>query len=667
MHFKHFFAELKRRHVFRVAVVYAVVAWVVIQVASDIFPALNLPEWTVTLVVILSFLGFPIALVLGWAFDITPDGVERTDARDQPQSVEHPANQLSPRGNQRTSGPSRKPYPRRNRSVPVPDGSGATESQPPDPARVKRASLAYLRHEIRTPVNAIIGYSEMLLEDVTAPEQQELAADLQKIHTAGKQILSIVDDILHPEKIALAKTDEDPHAFRVQLRHALRTPLNAVIGYSEMLIEGGRETNRKDLLPDLQRILDAARHVLGLVNDIVQLSATDTGGQGENARFAAGSVMAQEVLAKIRPLAAGPRRDPEIQEGCLLVVDDNDMNRDLLARQLARGGYSVRAARNGREALEMVRVQDFDLILLDIMMPELDGFEVLRQLKSDTMLRDIPVIMISALDEIDSVIRCVEMGAEDYLSKPFDPVLLKARVGANVEVRHMRDRERTYAEQLSLEQEFADRLLLSVFPSSIAERFRAGENKIADFFPEATALWAELDGPPRSAARSSATDVLGRLGEMWSVFDQDARQLGLETFEVAGHTCLIAGGVPTPREDHADAVAEMALRMLDATQQYEAKTGEPLQIRVGIHTGSIFAGVVGTARLTYGLWGDAIHAARHLNAHGDSGAILISPATYIRLRDRYHFQNKGVVEIAGKGQMLTYLLQGRAEPSRSAI
>ncbi len=286
-----------------------------------------------------------------WAFDITPDGVERTDARDQPQSGEHPANQLSPRGNQRTSGPSRKPYPRRNRSVPVPDGSGATESQPPDPARVKRASLAYLWHEIRTPVNAIMGYSEMLLEDATAPEQQDLAADLQKIHTAGKQILSIVDDILHPEKIALAKTDEDPHAFRVQLRHALRTPLNAVIGYSEMLIEGGRETNRKDLLPDLQRILDAARHVLGLVNDIVQLSATDTGGQGENARFAAGSVMAQEVLAKIRPLAAGPRRDPEIQEGCLLVVDDNDMNRNLLARQLARGGYSVRAARNGREAI----------------------------------------------------------------------------------------------------------------------------------------------------------------------------------------------------------------------------------------------------------------------------------------------------------------------------
>lgn len=658
MRLKHFFSELKRRHVFRVAAVYAVVAWVVIQVASDIFPALKLPDWTVTLVVILSFLGFPIALVLGWAFDITPEGVERTEPR-----VESPP---APARSQRILGATRK-QPPRSRPAPVQTISETAEAQPPDPDRVKRASLAYLRHELRTPVNAIIGYSEMLLEDAAAAGQQELAADLRKTHAAGKQILAVVDDILHPDKISQSRGDEDPHALGPQLRHALRTPLNAAIGYSEMLIESSQETNRQDLLPDLRRILDAARHVLGLVNDIVQLSGTDTESPGENPRLSAASIMTQDVLSKIQPLTSDQRHNPAIEEGCLLVVDDNETNRDLLARQLARGGYSIRTARTGREALEMVRSQDFDLVLLDIIMPEIDGFEVLRQMKGDEVLRDIPIIMISALDEIDSVVRCIEMGAEDYLSKPFDPVLLKARVGANLEVRRMRDRERAFAEQLSAEQDFADRLLLSVFPSSVAKRIRAGENSIADFFPEATALCAELDGPVRSAARGGPADMLGRLGDLLTVFDHSARQLGLETFEVMGHTCIIAGGVPTPRDDHAEAVAEMALRMVDETLRFTESVGEPLHIRIGVHSGPVIAGVLGTERLAYGLWGDAIDTARRLHSHCAPGSILVSPATYLRLRNRYQLENRGVVELVGKGQMLSYMLQGKMEPSRSAI
>ena len=667
MPLKHFLSELKRRRVFRVAVVYAVVAWVVIQVASDIFPALKLPDEAVTLVVILCFLGFPIALVLGWAFDITPDGVERTEPQVQSPPGPHDADWSRPlprsRDARRATPP---PPPPRNRSSSVHVGDGATEIQAPDPDRVKRASLASLRHELRTPVNAILGYSELLLEDAAAPDQEELAADLQKIHTAGKHILAIVDDILHTEKIAVQKDGGDPDGFREQLRHTIRTPLNAVIGYSEMLIESSRETGREDLLPDLQRILDAARNVLGLVNDIVQISSTD-GGQSENSRLSAASLLAQEVLAKIPSLAANSHRDPDIEEGCLLVVDDNGINRDLLARQLARGGYSVRTAKSGREALEMVRSQDFDLVLLDIMMPEIDGLEVLRQLKSDAALSDIPVIMISALDEVDSVIRCIEIGAEDYLSKPFDPVLLKARVGANLQLRRMRDRERAYAEQLSLEQGLSDRLLLSVFPRSVAERLRAGERNIADFSPEATALWAEFDGPTRSNSRDGATDVLRRTGELVSTLEQDARRLGLETFQVTGNTCIIAGGTPHPADDHAEAVAEMALKMVSEVERYRAETGEPLHIRIGLHTGPVTAGVLWTERLAYGLWGDAIDTARRLHSHCTPGSILVSPATYLRLRERYQLQNKGVVEVAGKGQMLTYLLQGKTEPSRSAV
>jgi CheY-like chemotaxis protein/HAMP domain-containing protein len=128
----------------------------------------------------------------------------------------------------------------------------------------------------------------------------------------------------------------------------------------------------------------------------------------------------------------------------LLIVDDNEINRDVLARQLGRQGHATAVAQNGRRALEMVRAREFDLILLDIMMPEMSGYEMLGHLKADARLRDIPVIMISALDEVETVVRCIELGAEDYLPKPFDPVLLRARIGACLEKKRLRDQEIEY-------------------------------------------------------------------------------------------------------------------------------------------------------------------------------------------------------------------------------
>ena len=531
-----------------------------------------------------------------------------------------------------------------------------------DEDRVRRALLAHLRHELRTPLNAIIGYSEMLIEDEESLDQPETVADLRKVHEAGKQLLPIVDRVLRPDQRSAGSNPEDLSEYQAQLRRDLREPLNAVIGYGEMLIESSEERGSEYLLPDLERILNAARSVLRLTNDVVQLPGMDTDEHEQNPRLSAASAMAQEVLAKIHPLDRDSY-DAEIQEGCLLVVDDNPVNRDLLSRQLARAGYSILTAENGREALEMVQMQDFDLVLLDIMMPEVDGFEVLRRLKADEALRDIPVIMISALDEIDSAVRCIEMGAEDYLSKPFDPVLLKARIGANLRIRHLRDREHALAQQLQREQDLSDRLLRSAFPAPIAERVRSGESRIADSYPEATALWAEFESFGRPSARNGPTEFVERLDRLFSLFGQLAGQLGLETFTTTGQACVAVGGVPTPRDHHAEAVAELALRMAQETR----RDREPLHPRIGVHTGPLIAGVLAKQRLAYDVWGDAVDTARRLHSHCTPGSVLVSPATYLRLRGRYQLQNRGVVELAGKGQTLTYTLQGKKEPSRSAI
>ena len=317
-------------------------------------------------------------------------------------------------------------------------------TQKPETILTHRVFLANLRHELRTPLNAVIGYSEMLLEDAKDEGQEDFIPDLQKIHAAGNQLLALVNDILDPAKIKAGKLDIDLETLEANLRHELLTPLNAVIGYSEMLLEDAKDKGQEDFIPDLQKIHAAAKRFLAVINDIVNFSRIKAGEIDADLKTAATLSMIRDVVTTIRPLAEGDADSVPADRGYLLVVDDNEMNRDVLSRHLERQGHTVAVAENGRQALEMVKTHTFDLVLLDIMMPEMNGFQVLQCLKSDDTWRDIPVIMISALDEIDSVVRCIEMGAEDYLPKPFDPVLLKARIGACLEKKRLRDQEVEY-------------------------------------------------------------------------------------------------------------------------------------------------------------------------------------------------------------------------------
>jgi len=311
----------------------------------------------------------------------------------------------------------------------------------------QRAFLANLRHELRTPINAIIGYSEMLLEDADTRGYEEFIPDLQKILEGGRQLLVLVNDILDPTKSDTAQADLDIDAYGADLRHALRTPLNAVVGFTEMLLESAEDQGKGEFISDLRKIYSSAQRFLSLINDVVNFARIQAG-ESPEADASETLSMVKEAVKTIRPMEA----DSAIQisgGGYLLIVDDNEINRDLLTRHLQRQGHNITVAENGRQALEIIQTHTFDLVLLDIMMPEMNGYQVLQHLKNHETWRDIPVIMISALGELDSVVRCVEMGAEDYLFKPFDPVLLRARIGACLEKKRLHDREKEQQERLA--------------------------------------------------------------------------------------------------------------------------------------------------------------------------------------------------------------------------
>ena len=230
-----------------------------------------------------------------------------------------------------------------------------------------------------------------------------------------------------------------------ELRHDLRTPIGLVLGYGEMVQEELTEAGRPDLAADIGKIRSAGQRLLEMVND--RLSAEALG--ADVLPLNTPPVAADALSSFSAPMPAPPMRRQDNQSGLLLVVDDNEDNRLVLARRLEKQGHSTVTAASGPEALAALAAQPFDLVLLDVMMPEMDGYEVLSRIKAGPETQHLPVIMISALDEIESVVRCIESGAADYLPKPFNPTLLRARVGASLRDKRAHDREQRYTAELA--------------------------------------------------------------------------------------------------------------------------------------------------------------------------------------------------------------------------
>jgi adenylate cyclase len=493
-------------------------------------------------------------------------------------------------------------------------------------ARREHAVAAFLQQEFGASAAAIIGFVDILIEDARRHDLTDFVPDLERIREAGVQLSALI-----AHAVALAQRGEGDTA---RLRHDLRTPLNAIKGYGELLVEEARDSGRDTLRADLGKVLDFADRLLGEIDRI-----------GETAAAAPIDVVGT-VLQTIRPLGeADIAAHPSAVASHILVVDDNAANRDLLARRLVREGYRVTAAESGASALALTAADRFDLVLLDLMMPEMSGFEVLCRLKADTSTRHIPVIMISALDELDSTVRCIGAGAEDYLPKPFNPVLLRARIGASLEKKRLLD-------ELHVEKERSEALLLNILPRTIVERMRRGETVIADPIPEATILFSDLVDFTSLAAHRTAEETVALLGDIFSRFDSLAARHGLEKIKTTGDGYMIASGLPEARSDHAAAAAEMALAMLDAVKTI----GGRLQLRVGLNTGALIAGVLGTHKFVYDVWGDTVNTAKRMESYGVPGRIHVSAATRRALGDTFRFEARGPLEIKGKGSMETFFL-----------
>lgn len=346
------------------------------------------------------------------------------------------------------------------------------------------------------------------------------------------------------------------------------------------------------------------------------------------------------------------------ETGHILVVDDHPTNRLKLSLGLKQQGHTVAQAESGQQALNMLRAESFDLVLLDILMPEMDGYEVLRRMKSSNMLRDVPVIIISAQDELESIVHGIELGAEDYLPKSFDPVLLKARIQACLEKKRLRDHEQAFIQELQKEREKSEQLLLNVLPAPVAERLKQTQDIIADNVEDVSVMFVDIvEFLPLSISMPPA-ETVKMLNAVFSSFDALVDQYGLEKIKTSGDCYMVVGGLPLPRADHLEAIADMALDVLTIIPKFSRNDGKPFQLRLGIHTGPVVAGVIGTKKFAYDLWGHTVNIASRMESQGVPNAIQVTQDVYERLRGSYQFQPRGEISVKGKGNMMTYLLIG---------
>ena len=523
--------------------------------------------------------------------------------------------------------------------------------------RQRRAGLANMRQELLAPVTALVGYGEMLIEKARRLELEGIGPDLRRILISAQDLLELVDRLLGVDGMAERQSDTDLGELQAKLRHDLRTPLNAIKGYAELLLEELDEVGAAATRSDLEALLCEADGLLSRIDVIIDFSSSNVDSAlGDDARGTVSSMIAN-LVRTVRPIEqdAAPLREI----GRILVVDDNTSNRDFLSRRLSHDGHQVTRAESGRRALELLEVEEFDLILLDLLMPDLNGFQVLELLKADERLHDIPVIMISGLQETDSVIRCIEAGAEDYLTKPFNPVLLRARISACLERKRWRERERRYVERIELERQRYEILLRNILPGQIVTRLNNGEVVIADRVEEATILFADLVGFTAAAARVTPAVLVNNLNRIFSAFDELCRQLQIEKIKTIGDAYMAAAGVPLPRADHAEVMADFALAMLAALERVNAGAEVPFEMRIGIHTGPVVADVIGSHRFLYDIWGNTVNLASRLESHGLPGRIHVSPQTSQLLAGRYELEARGLISLRGIGKIRTAFITGR--------
>ncbi len=331
----------------------------------------------------------------------------------------------------------------------------------------------------------------------------------------------------------------------------------------------------------------------------------------------------------------------------ILIVDDEPFNVDYLEQELEDLEYDTIAASNGQEALNLVATDPPDVILLDVQMPIMNGFQTLTILKADAHTRDIPVIIISAAHDLENVVKGIEMGAEDYLPKPFDPVLLRARIAASLAKKQWHDRERTYLQQIEAEKRRADELLQVILPEPIIAELKETNQFQPRHFDNVAIMFIDVVGFTPYSEAHDPHHVVENLQHMVAAYEEVAVQYKMQKIKTSGDAFMVVAGLFESVENPVFTCVQSGWEMIEIAQNLP----DPWQVRVGIHIGPIIGAIVGHRQYLFDIWGDPVNTAQRVESHGAVNAVNLSKHAWQQVTHLCSGTSLGIINVKGKGSM----------------
>jgi CheY-like chemotaxis protein len=343
----------------------------------------------------------------------------------------------------------------------------------------------------------------------------------------------------------------------------------------------------------------------------------------------------------------------------ILIVEDSPVNRKILSELLKKQGYNILNADSGEEALDLVGKVLPDLIILDILLPGMNGYTTCRQLKEEEETRDIPVIFISSLDATEDKIGGFEVGGVDYITKPFRPAEVMARICTHLRIRHLQRSLADKNKQLEEEKQKSEALLRNVLPRRVACELLTTGTCMPQLFAEATVCFADIVNFTAASSLLSPEIIIRELNEIFTGFDLISIKYNCERMKTIGDAYLFACGIPEADPRHAENIACSALEMIEFLHNRNKTADHNWQIRVGVHSGPVVGGVVGTEKYLYDIFGDTVNIAARMEELGSPMRVNVSSASHALLKNKFLFTQSKEVEMKGKGKQMMYTLTGK--------
>ncbi len=354
----------------------------------------------------------------------------------------------------------------------------------------------------------------------------------------------------------------------------------------------------------------------------------------------------------------------KLEQSRLLIVDDSKENIIVLSRLLTQKGFEVLIAENGEKALQICKSTKPDLILLDVMMPGLDGFQVCQKLKSQEKNQQVPVIFMTSLSAITDKVKAFGIGAADYITKPIQAKELLARINAHLKLHKLQKQLQRQNLELKEKNEYiesekqkTEKLLLNILPSKIAKDLKETGKTKPEYFENVTVCFSDMIDFTYLSSQLEPEILIDELNTIFTAFDNIAEKNQCERIKTIGDAYLCVCGLPEKNPHHAENIVHSAIEFIDYLKQRNKTAKIKWEIRVGIHTGKVIAGVVGIKKYIYDVFGDTINIGSRMELHSEAMKINISETTYQIIKNNFEIIERGEIDVKGKGKMKMYFVK----------